>query len=105
MISIKSDREIDLMRQAGYMNYLTHEEIKKHITSKTKALAPVHFAGQSCDMERIHNIAKEHNLFVIEDAAHQVSMITQKIYPITYNLLDTDDEDRIKPSPGRFPLL
>ena len=31
MISIKSDREIDLMRQAGYMNYLTHEEIKKHI--------------------------------------------------------------------------
>ena len=31
MISIKSDREIDLMRQAGYMNFLTHEEIKKHI--------------------------------------------------------------------------
>ncbi len=31
MISIKSDREIDLMRQAGYMNYLTHEEIKRHI--------------------------------------------------------------------------
>ena len=30
MISIKSDREIDLMRQAGYMNYLTHEEIKAH---------------------------------------------------------------------------
>lgn len=31
MISIKSNREIDLMRQAGYMNFLTHEEIKKHI--------------------------------------------------------------------------
>ncbi len=31
MISIKSDREIDLMRQAGHMNYLTHEEVKKHI--------------------------------------------------------------------------
>lgn len=31
MISIKSDREIELMRYAGHINYLTHEEIKKHI--------------------------------------------------------------------------
>ena len=31
MISIKSDREIKLMREAGKLNYLTHEEIKKHI--------------------------------------------------------------------------
>jgi len=31
MISIKSEREIDLMRKAGYLNFLTHEEIKKHI--------------------------------------------------------------------------
>ena len=31
MISIKSEREIDLMRHAGHINYLTHEEIKKHI--------------------------------------------------------------------------
>ena len=31
MISIKSEREIKLMREAGYLNYLTHEEIKKHI--------------------------------------------------------------------------
>ena len=31
MISIKSDREIKLMREAGILNYLTHEEIKKHI--------------------------------------------------------------------------
>ncbi len=46
------------------------EEIKKHITPQTKVLIPVHFAGQSCDMEKIWNIAKEHNLTVIEDAAH-----------------------------------
>ena len=31
MISIKSKREIELMRHAGYINYLTHEEVKKHI--------------------------------------------------------------------------
>jgi len=31
MISIKSEREIKLMREAGYLNYLTHEEIKKHV--------------------------------------------------------------------------
>jgi perosamine synthetase len=46
------------------------EEIKKQITARTKAIIPVHFAGQSCDMELICKIAKEHNLFVVEDAAH-----------------------------------
>lgn len=48
------------------------EEIKKHITPKTKVIVPVHFAGQSCDMEKIAQIAKEHNLFVVEDAAHAI---------------------------------
>ncbi len=47
-------------------------EIKKHISNKTKAIVPVHFAGQSCDMEKISEIAKENNLFVIEDAAHAI---------------------------------
>lgn len=48
------------------------EEIKQQITSKTKAIIPVHFAGQSCDMENIDALAKEHNLFVVEDAAHAI---------------------------------
>lgn len=48
------------------------EEIKKQITDKTKGIIPVHFAGQSCDMEKIHEIAKENNLFVVEDAAHAI---------------------------------
>lgn len=48
------------------------DEIKKHITSKTKAIIPVHFAGQSCDMEAIAALAKAHNLIVIEDAAHAI---------------------------------
>ncbi len=47
-------------------------EIEKQLTPNTKCLIPVHFAGQSCDMERIAKIAEEHNLFVIEDAAHAI---------------------------------
>ena len=48
------------------------QEIKKQITKRTKAIIPVHFAGQSCDMEKIGKIAKKNNLFVIEDAAHAI---------------------------------
>ncbi len=51
------------------------EQIKKQITSKTKGIIPVHYAGQSCDMKSISKIAKEHNLFVIEDAAHAIGSI------------------------------
>lgn len=46
------------------------EEIAKKITPATKVIIPVHFAGQSCDMEAIGEIAQKHNLHVIEDAAH-----------------------------------
>lgn len=48
------------------------KDIKKKITDKTKAIIPVHFAGQPADMEEIHKIAKEKNLVVIEDAAHAI---------------------------------
>jgi len=44
-------------------------EIENAITSKTKAIIPVHLYGQVCDMDRIMNIAKKHNLKVIEDCA------------------------------------
>lgn len=44
--------------------------IEKQITSKTKAIIPVHFAGQPCEMDKIRKIAKKHNLIIIEDAAH-----------------------------------
>jgi perosamine synthetase len=40
------------------------------LTTKTRAIIPVHFGGQSCDMERILGFAREHGLRVIEDAAH-----------------------------------
>ena len=45
-------------------------KIKEKITSKTKAIIPVDFAGQSVDMDSILKIAEEYNLIVIEDAAH-----------------------------------
>ncbi|WAM32938.1 DegT/DnrJ/EryC1/StrS family aminotransferase [Caldicellulosiruptor morganii] len=44
------------------------EEIEKKITSKTKAIIPVHIFGQVCDMGRIVEIAKNYNLYIIEDA-------------------------------------
>ncbi|MDI6841013.1 MAG: DegT/DnrJ/EryC1/StrS family aminotransferase, partial [bacterium] len=45
-------------------------KIEKAITSKTRAIIPVHIAGQPCDMAEILNIANKYNLIVIEDAAH-----------------------------------
>ena len=46
------------------------DKIEELITEKTKAIIVVHFGGYACDMDRIMEIAKKHNLFVVEDAAH-----------------------------------
>lgn len=48
------------------------EKIKKEITPKTKAIIPIDFAGQPCDLEEIKLIAEKHNLVVIEDASHAI---------------------------------
>ena len=48
------------------------EAIKKAITPKTKAIVPVHLFGKVANMEAIMEIAKEHNLFVIEDNAQAI---------------------------------
>jgi UDP-2-acetamido-2-deoxy-ribo-hexuluronate aminotransferase len=48
------------------------EAIKKAITPKTKAIVPVHLFGRAANMEAIMNLAKEHNLFVIEDNAQAI---------------------------------
>lgn len=45
-------------------------DIENKITDRTKAIIPVHFAGQPCDMKAIHKIAEKYNLIVIEDGAH-----------------------------------
>ncbi len=48
---------------------LDPQKIEASITSKTKAILPVHLYGQLCEMESINNIAQKHGLLVIEDAA------------------------------------
>jgi dTDP-4-amino-4,6-dideoxygalactose transaminase len=47
-------------------------EIEAAVTEKTKAIMPVHFAGYPCNMEKIMEIARRHNLLIIEDAAHAI---------------------------------
>lgn len=46
--------------------------IEAAITSKTKAIVPVHYAGVACEMDTILSLAKQHGLYVIEDAAQGV---------------------------------
>src|SRR5690606_31033234 len=47
-------------------------QIEDKITAKTKAIIPVHLYGQMADMTKINEIAKAHNLYVIEDAAQAI---------------------------------
>jgi perosamine synthetase len=49
---------------------LNPTSLRSKITARTKAIMPVHWAGSPCDMDEISAIAREHNLAVIEDAAH-----------------------------------
>lgn len=51
---------------------INEELIESAITEKTKAIVPVHYAGVSCDMDKIMNISKKYNLMVIEDAAQGI---------------------------------
>ena len=51
---------------------IDEDKIETLISNKTKAIVPVHYAGVACNMEKIMNIAKKHNLFVVEDAAQAI---------------------------------
>ncbi|HEY3928670.1 MAG TPA: DegT/DnrJ/EryC1/StrS family aminotransferase [Candidatus Koribacter sp.] len=48
------------------------QDLERKITPRTKAIVPVHYAGQPCDMEEIKELAARRNLRIIEDAAHAV---------------------------------
>lgn len=60
---------------------ISPESIERQITPNTKAIIPVHYAGISCDMDAIGEIASRHHLMVIEDAAHAIGT-TYKGKPI-----------------------
>jgi perosamine synthetase len=45
------------------------DDVRHHITPRTRAIMPVHLYGQACDMDALMAIAKEHRLFVVEDCA------------------------------------
>lgn len=47
--------------------------IEAAITKKTKAIVPVHWSGKPCDMDPIQDIAKRHNIHIVEDACHAIS--------------------------------
>lgn len=51
---------------------LDETQIEAAITSRTRAIAPVHYAGVSCDMDVINAVAQRHDLFVVEDAAQGI---------------------------------
>ncbi len=51
---------------------ISTKEIEEKINERTKAIVIVHYAGVACEMDRITRLAKQHNLFLIEDAAHAI---------------------------------
>ncbi|WP_025685779.1 aminotransferase class I/II-fold pyridoxal phosphate-dependent enzyme [Paenibacillus maysiensis] len=51
---------------------INEDLIEDAITNKTKAIVPVHYAGVSCDMDKILELANRYNLAVVEDAAQGI---------------------------------
>lgn len=63
---------VDIERETGNMNTRL---IESALTKKTKLIAPIHYAGFPVDLAKIQDIAKKHNLRVVEDAAHTLGGI------------------------------
>lgn len=68
---------IDIAPQTMNLN---EDLIEQAITPKTKIIVPVHYAGVSCDMDKIMQIANKYNLIVAEDAAQGVSSLYKNRY-------------------------
>lgn len=66
--SIVYSRAIPVFAEIDESLTIDPEDIKKKITKNTKAIIPVHMLGNPCNMDAIMKIAREHNLYVIEDA-------------------------------------
>src|SRR3989338_3619471 len=60
---------VDVLPETGLID---PDLVEKAITSKTKAILPVHLYGQLADMKRLKKIADKHGLYIVEDAAHAI---------------------------------
>ena len=69
---------VDVEPETGNVNA---DLIEQAITSRTRAILPVHLYGQMCDMRRIREIADKHHLAVIEDAAHAIEAARDGVKP------------------------
>lgn len=70
ILAISENGLVPVLVEPNIETYLLDtDKIEEKITSKTKAILPVHLYGQTCDMDSINAIAKKHNLKVIEDSA------------------------------------
>jgi len=76
---------------------IDEKQIEKAITSKTKAIVPVHFSGNICNMDSIIKLAKKYNLFVIEDSAHALGSHIGKKYAGTFGDIGIFSFHAIKP--------
>ncbi len=70
ILAISQNNLVPVLVEPDINTYLIDpSKIEEKITSKTKAILPVHLYGQTCQMDKINEIAKKHNLKVIEDSA------------------------------------
>lgn len=70
ILAISQSNLVPILVEPNINTYLIDPlKIEEKITSKTKAIMPVHLYGQICDMDMITNIAKKYNLKIIEDSA------------------------------------
>lgn len=79
MIALRGATPVFVDVDYGTLN-INSELIEEAITSRTKAIIPVHFAGAPADMDKINQLARKHNLLVIEDAAHGVGTYYKGIH-------------------------
>src|SRR3989344_765175 len=82
--AVRMSGAIPIMVDVNNLHLINPEHIEKKITSKTKAIIPVHLYGNVCDMDSIIKIAQKHNLLIVEDCAQaHGSKLHEKKVPIS----------------------
>ena len=70
---------VDINESTYNMDVTMLEEKLKNVEIKPKIVIPVHFAGQSCEMEKIHELSKKYGFKIIEDASHAIGAEYKKV--------------------------